>query len=150
MSKHLLLIVATGFLAVTIAAQEGGKEDKKKTQERGGTVTFSDGKTRAFTLIIGLTIPPGDKDWKRVDGGDLLLHGRENVVIPLDKVSSISITKGKDSQNVEIITIAGKREIFQDVSSGVEIEWADSIARNRLSIHDGLLGAKIQFREIKK
>ena len=151
MSKHLLVVVATGFLAISVAAEERGDGDKKKTQERGGTVTFSDGKSRAFTSIVGLTIPPREKDWKMVANGDLLLQGRENdVVIPWDKISSLSITKGKVHQNVEIITVGGKKEIFLEVSSGVEIEWVDSIARSRLSIHDKLLGAKIQLRESKK
>ena len=121
------------------------------TRPRRGSVKFADGKERSFSFIVGIQIPPQENAWRPVPNGDLLLDGfEEEFVIPWDKVKSLTISKGMRAQNVKVTSLDGKAETFTDVASGVEIEWTDSVARSRLSIHDKLLGATILFTEQPK
>ncbi len=118
---------------------------------RGGTATFPDGKQRVFTSIFGMdTLGKGEILVRNTDG-DIVLNNRRDVKlgarsvrIPLETIASLSISGEPGSEDVEVVSVGGKKEVFKAVSSVIEIKWADSAAYS-VYLSNDVVGLKIQF-----
>lgn len=114
------------------------------------------GKTREFRSIVGLQpIAQPHQPWLAPLTDDLVIQtprGSKEYVLPWDKIAKITVgrwEKGTLGPMIQIATRAGKTETFGGVwypHCGVEIEWVDSIARERFSLA-GSEGAVIELDE---
>lgn len=130
----------------------GAEEFSVVVPQWSGTVTH-DGKKRAFRSIIGLQ-PISNSGWLHGLTDDLVLNRdySRQAVIPWAKIASIKITESRDANGLkylaEVFPHEGKSEVFLVYLVGLEIEWTDSIARDRVSL-SSMAGSVIELDKRK-